>query len=193
MPSPTHSLVEPVLHVSGTDYTYLCTKPRAETDKEDTVKNYEPETFAQREILLNALAEKFRLIDHGLFTFIVMLIEHGSDPAIAVQKGLALLKQAHGRSSHVEAVFLARLKIVLEAIDTQWTLLLMDVLMCPSGPLYYCDPSPTMNVLRPYLTGIRKGTSLVFYLTLRAGRRLHNCRYCCCQAVAVLLETSSQR
>lgn len=171
----------------------MCTKPCAETDKEETVKNYEPITFAQREKILNELPEKFRLIDNGLFTFIVMLVEHGSDPDKAVRMGLDLLKQAHGRRSHVEAVFLARLEIILAEIDSPWTLLMMDVLMCPSGQLYYCDPSPTMNVLRPYLTGIRNGKSLVVYLTLRDGRRLHNCRCCCCRAFAVLLQNASQR
>ena len=145
------------MHSSGVDYSYVCTKPCKESDRQETIDNYVPETFSQREVLLNDLPRKFKVIDQGLLNFILMCIEWGGDPAKSVERGLDLLKEAHNRPSHIESVILARLKEVLESGDNQTNPVLIDVLMCPSGSSFYCDDSPTMDILRPYMTGVRKG------------------------------------
>jgi hypothetical protein len=107
---------------------------------------------------LNDLPNKLRLIDEGLSTFALSpCIGHEVNRAKAVEQGLLLLQLAHGRSSHLESVIQARLACVINSPALVMTRVLVDVLMCPSGTLYYNDKSPTMDILRPYLTAVRKG------------------------------------
>jgi hypothetical protein len=157
-PLPTPSSIQPISTLSGDDYSFLCSKPCKETDREETIKNYEQEEFARREALLNDLPNKLRLIDEGLSTFALSpCIGHEVNRAKAVEQGLLLLHQAHGRSSHLESVIQARLACVINSPALVMTRVLVDVLMCPSGSQYYNDKSPTMDILRPYLTAVRKG------------------------------------
>jgi hypothetical protein len=58
----------------------------------------------------------------------------------------------------MEKAVYARLKIVEEASITIPTTMILDLLMCASGLSYFCDPSRTMDVLRPCLEAVRMGT-----------------------------------
>lgn len=69
----------------------------------------------------------------------------------------ALLKKAHDRPSHLEKAIYARLGKILNNNSTEPTIVLVEVLMCPSFSSYYCDESRTLNLLRPYFESLRKG------------------------------------
>jgi hypothetical protein len=94
----------------------MCSKPCKETVREETVKNYEQEVFARRKALLNDLPDKLGSIDQGLSTFALNpCIGHEGNRTRAVEQGLLLLQQAHGRLSHLESVIQARLKCVINS------------------------------------------------------------------------------
>jgi hypothetical protein len=152
------SLESPVTFKSGLDYTYLCTKPGVVQDTAETKTNYTPKTFKDRLILLNALPEIFLLIDSGMYPPCSPFVEHSTNPAEAVRRGLLQLTAAHGRASHMEKSIKARLKVVESETCNEITRVVVDILMCPSGNSYYSDDSPTTCVWRPFLKATRKGT-----------------------------------
>jgi hypothetical protein len=139
----------------------LCTKPAAEDDTKQTKANYKTDTFATREILLNELPDKFRKIQAGIPPMRLRSIDHGANRETAILEALGLLREAHGRESHIVAIVEARMNEIRKKNLQSSTQVLIDVLMCPSGSSYYCDESQTMNILRPYLTAVRKGLNCI--------------------------------
>jgi hypothetical protein len=154
---PAPSFVHPKQHASGMDYSFVCTKPDPRNDVQETVTNYEEPLFAERVLLLKALPVKFRNLESGNLNLYLILIGLGSNPTNIVHQALSLLKEAHGRASHIEAVIVGRLKQMLSKPSSGSTPAIIDILMCSSGMSYYCDKSRTMNLVRSYLVGIRNG------------------------------------